>query len=430
MDNKTNIEGLNPSYHNHCFESKNAVERLDIITSLLPLEYSELIENAFTYKRIPKEYLLSSILFTVSTSIGLTFYLNGLGYRNYANCYFTIIGSRGDAKTEAIKIATEPLKKMDDKDYDSFQDELSLTNDLDEKPIRKQVLIQNASIEAAHKIHYENPNSVGIAIDEIFGLIEKMSNPNSRDGVAWRNFFLEGYTNGYIDISRKTTDSFRLKNSFPTLIGGLQKQFVPNLLANGNLESGFIDRLFFTPKLTHNNELTLGSISSSIISDYNTSIENILSYKRQSERQDETQKQFEIEMSPEATQRLFKYTQELIIRQESAVPIAKEYMSKMQISIQKLCIILFMMKHAKKSKFGSLLGADVVLHAIQVNEFYFQNFQDLLLDKANMKNTEPTVDQIIKLAMKNNAPQKAVSEITGLNKGTVSKKWKKLTNTS
>ncbi|MAL59859.1 MAG: hypothetical protein CMC14_07425, partial [Flavobacteriaceae bacterium] len=53
---------------------KKLKDRLSLILQLLPKQYSDLIEEAFTYKRVPKEYLLSSILFAVSSSIGRTFY--------------------------------------------------------------------------------------------------------------------------------------------------------------------------------------------------------------------------------------------------------------------------------------------------------------------------------------------------------------------
>ena len=403
-----------------------SLKMLDEILDLIPKEYSKLIESAFKYKRIPKEYLLSSILFTVSTSIGLTFFIDVLDYKNYANLYFTIIGSRGDAKTEAMKIATRPLKELDDSDYRDYCDDLKLykSDDTDEL-LRKQILIQNATIESVHKIHSENPSSVGISIDEVFSLIEKMGNPNSRDGIAWRTFLLEGYTNGYVDIARKTSKSFRISETCPTFLGGLQHQFVPYLFANGNLESGFIDRLLFTPKLTSNNKLTRGHISLNDLEDYNFSIMNILAYKRQSEQRDELVKQFEIEVSDEAEDALFEYVQTLIERQEKVPPNIKEYMAKMQISIHKLCVILFMMEHSKNSDFAFQLELDTVELAISLNEFYFNNFQIII--EENLKNSVklPTIKGVIALAKKNEASQKSVAEVCGVHKGTVSKEWNK-----
>jgi hypothetical protein len=402
-------------------------QKLNSILKQLPTLYSRLIEDTFQYKRVPKEYMLSSVLFAISAATGLTFYINALGYKNYGNCYFAIVGSRGDAKSEAIKTATAPIKNSDDIDYDTYIDDKEEECDNEKTIIRKQILLQNASIEAAQKVHADNPNSIGLCMDEIFSLIEKMSNPNSRDGIPWRNFFLEGYTNGHIDVSRKTTDSFRINETYPTLIGGLQHQFLPKLFANGNLESGFIDRLFFTNQITNNGKLIHGEMNEEILKDYETAIENILSYKRQSEKPKETNKKFEIKTKEAAYDLIFDYTQELINKKSQAPAMIKEYYAKMQISIQKLCVIVFMLRHASKTTFATQLTLADVQLAIEINEFYFLNFKQIV--KNNFSQKEKPFNEIvkdtIKIAKKNDATQKAVVEITGLSKSQVSKIWNK-----
>ena len=400
-------------------------DKLEVIISKLPLGISSLIENGFKYKLIPKEYLLSSILFTFSTATGRTFFIDALGYKNYANLYFTIIGSRGDVKSEAIKTATNPIKKADDKEFESYSFENRDVNKEDEVIKRKQTLIQNATIEAAQQIHFENPNAIGLCLDEIYGLVQKMGNVNSRDGVEWRNFFLEGYTNDHIDVSRKTTASFRISESYPTLIGGLQHQFVKDLFANGNLESGFIDRILFTVKLTENSVLRSEGIPENCSANYNQSIKNLLEYKKQSENPDEVRKQFQISFTNEAEKILFKYVQKLIDDQKVAKPIIKEYISKMQISIHKFCLLSFIMLNASESTFKSELTIESVELAIALNDFYFLNFQVIIEDHVSAAQKEIPAEAIIAMAKKNNASQKAVAEITGLHKGTISKKWSK-----
>lgn len=398
-------------------------DSLNNIIELLPKEYSLLINEAFVYKRIPKEYLLSSILFAVSSSTGRTFYIKALGYKNYANCYFTIIGSRGDTKTEAKNIATRPLIERDHIDYENYLEEVKYNLE-DESPIkRKQTLIQNATIEATYQLHANNPNSIGIFMDEIHTLIEKMTNSNSRDGAAWRSFFLESYTNGHIDVARKTTDSFRIKETYATLMGGLQIEFIPFLFSKGNLESGFIDRLLFTTKITTNETLARGEIDNEVLQVYSKSLDNILAYKRQSELEEENKKQFQVLLTKDAENRIFSYTQELIDKQKNAPPITKEYMAKMQISIQKLSLLMFMVRNAVKSTFKNNLTINDVELAIALNEFYFLNFQGILKHTKEQKVFLPSVKSIINMAKQNGASQKSVAEITGSHKGTISKKW-------
>ncbi|WP_417368672.1 DUF3987 domain-containing protein [Gelidibacter japonicus] len=403
-----------------------ALGKLQKILLLLPKEYQSLIEQAFCYKRIPKEYTMSAIFFTMCTASGLTFYMEAFGYKNYSNLYFIVIGSRGDFKSEAIKTATAPLKEMDKDDYAVYKQEiLNADNSSGTKIPRKQMLVHDATIEAAQKIHDENPNSIGILIDEIYGMVERMGNSRSRDGLAWRNFFLEGYTNAFIDVGRKTTESFRLNDTCPTLLGGLQNQFTTQLFSNGNLESGFLDRILFTAKLTSNMKMVRGGIPVAVIDDYCQSVKHVLSYKRQSEDTNEKIKQFKIQLTDEAENALFDYLQDLINRQSNAPAIIKEYMAKMQISIHKLCILVFLLKHSKKSSFASSLGRSDVELAVELNEFYLLNFKILLEQKDETNTKEVTVEQIIDYAKKKGASQKTVVELTGLHKGTISKKWHK-----
>ncbi|QXP63925.1 MULTISPECIES: DUF3987 domain-containing protein [unclassified Polaribacter] len=399
-------------------------DNLEVIISKLPLSLSSLIENGFKYKRIPKEYLLSSVLFAFSAATGRTFYIDTLGYKNYANLYFVIIGSRGDVKSEAIKTATAPIKKTDDKDYESYLYENKDLGKEDKVIKRRQTLIQNATIEAAQKIHFENPNSIGLCLDEIYGLVQKMANSNSRDGVEWRNFFLEGYTNDYIDVSRKTTVSFRIPESYPTLIGGLQYQFVKELFANGNLESGFIDRLLFTTKLTENKKLRKEGIPYDCIERYSQSIKNLLDYKKQSENPEELRKQFKISFTKEAELRLFNYVQKLIEDKDVAKPMIKEYLSKMQISIHKFCLLSFMMLNASESTFNSELTVESVELAIALNDFYFLNFQVIIEDAIKDVQKKISIEDVVAMGKKNGASQKAVTEVAGVHKSTISRLWK------
>jgi hypothetical protein len=53
-----------------------------------------------------------------------------------------------------------------------------------------------------------------------------MANKNSNEG-SLAHFFT-GNTNKHIDISRKTTDSYRIEKSYPTLMG----PFKPSLFLN------------------------------------------------------------------------------------------------------------------------------------------------------------------------------------------------------
>ena len=398
-----------------------AINQLEQIISKMPIEIKTLINDAFTLKRIPKEYLLSSILFAYSNAGGLAFSIKAMGYINYANLYFSIIGSRGDIKSPAMDLATFPLVKYDNEKYKEFKKN-NIELEETEKSDRKQLFLQDATIESAIYTHYKNKYSIGIFIDELYFIIEKMANKSSTEGTAWRTFFLQGNTNKHIDISRKTTESFRIEKSYPTLLGSIQSQFVPKLFADGNLESGLIDRILFTNKLTMNNQLSINDISNEVSENYSKSLINLLNYRTEIENTFEMD-DLQIELDSNANKRLFDYSQELINRQNKVNDLSKEYISKMMINIHKISLLTHLILNSKRHTYQSKINIETIEIAILILEFYFINFRIVLDENINQKEKLPTTEEIIRLAIKNNATQKDVVAITGMNKSTISRKW-------
>lgn len=398
-----------------------AINQLEKIISKMPIEIEEIINDAFTLKRIPKEYLLSSILFSFSNACGLAFSIKAMGYTNYANLYFSIIGSRGDIKSPAMDLATFPLVKYDNEKYKEFKTENIELEEV-EKSNRKQLFLQDATIESAIFTHYKNKYSIGIFIDELYFIIEKMANKSSTEGTAWRTFFLQGNTNKHIDISRKTTESFRIEKSYPTLLGSIQNQFVPKLFADGNLESGLIDRILFTNKLTMNNQLSIDDISCKVSENYSKSLINLLNYRTEIENTFEMD-DLQIELNLDAKKRLFDYSQELINRQNKAIDLSKEYISKMLINIHKVTLLTHLILNSREQTYQSKINLETIEIAILILEFYFINFKIVLEENINHKEKLPTVEDVIRLAIKNNATQKDVVAITGMNKSSISRKW-------
>jgi hypothetical protein len=223
MDLK-NIDDIKNSIDNSVLTNKDiAKNQLEQIIALMPSNIKNIIIDAFKHKRIPKEYLFSSILFAYCNGAGLAFSINAMGYTNYSNLYFAIVGSRGDIKSPAMDLATQPLHDYDNTNYNEHKK--NKIDDPSYEAVRKQLFLQDATIESALYVHHKNPYSIGIFIDELYNLVQKMANKNSNEGSAWRTFFLQGNTNKHIDISRKTTDSYRIEKSYPTLMGSIQGHF-------------------------------------------------------------------------------------------------------------------------------------------------------------------------------------------------------------
>lgn len=427
----TNLQAIDNKIKSLVLTNKEiALQQLKDIICRLPSEIGQLVENGFLHKRIPKEYLLSSVLFAYSNAAGLAFNIKCMNYTNYANLYFALIGSRGDVKSASMDLATQPLNEYDTEHYNDYKQRCQKNNnnfEVDNQEQRKQLLIQDSTIEAAMYTHSKNKNSIGLFIDELFYLIQKMANRSSNEGIAWRTFLLQGYTNKHIDVSRKTTDSYRIEKSYPTLLGSIQHQFIPQMFANGNLESGLIDRLLFTNKLTSNDKISKDIFPYSVSSNYNTSLTNVLNYRSSIESKiiKPQEESIRIRLNTKAEEKIFKYSQDLINKQKTLTDSTNEYISKMLISIHKLTLLTHLIINANNSSFQAELTEETVDLAIMINEFYFTNFKIVLEHKEQKIEKDAFYKEIIRLAKKHNVTQKDVSKVIGISKGHMSRLWDK-----
>ena len=408
--------------HSSSLEDK-ALRQLHQIVDKLPPYIGRLINEAFEHKRIPKEYLLTSILFAFSNTAGLAIRLDAMGYSNYGNIYAAIIGSRGDIKSPAMDLATEPLKLYDDVQYRNFIDKTAEEGSV-ENIVRKQLLIQDATVEAAYFKHHENPFSLGIFMDELYHLIEKLGNPASKDGPAWRILLLQGNTNKLVDITRKTTLSFRLSKSYPVLLGSIQQEFIPKIFAGGNLESGFTDRLLFTPKLTDNSKLSKFNISQDCLKKYSDNLLRMMEYRKPIEESDNKDPLI-LTCTSEAEDRLFHYTQNLIHLQKKSEAIEEGYLAKAQINIHKLIILTHLMKESATPEFNLKIGLETVEEAICIMDYFFTNFQ-IIVKKLEGISPDIDPDQVVRLGRNNNATQEQIAAVLGVNKSTVSRKMARM----
>ncbi|WP_426091948.1 DUF3987 domain-containing protein [Flavobacterium sp. DSR3-2] len=421
-----NINDIKNSIDNTVLTNKEiAKNQLEQIIASMPSPIKNIINDAFKHKRIPKEYLFSSILFAYSNAAGLAFSIDAMGYSNYSNLYFAIVGSRGDIKSPAMDLATQPLHDYDNTNYNEYKN--NKIDDPSYETIRKQLFLQDATIESAQYVHYKNQYSIGIFIDELYNLVQKMANKNSNEGSAWRTFFLQGNTNKHIDISRKTTDSYRIDKSYPTLMGSIQTQFIPKLFADGNLESGLIDRFLFTYKLTSNDKLSTIKIADATLKRYSSSLLKLLNYRIDIETAYEMDC-LTLSLDSDAQNRMFDYSQDLINKQSKLMDYSREYMAKMLINIHKLVLLVHLIENADTDDFRKPITVETLETAILVNEFYFTNFKIILEENISKTETEVTIDEIIKVAIKNNATQKDVVAITGKDKATISRHWNKVIN--
>ncbi|GHU22120.1 hypothetical protein FACS189472_14980 [Alphaproteobacteria bacterium] len=128
------------------------------------------------------------------------------------------------------------------------------TFDEPRKPILRQLLINDTTIEAIHKaIDPDNPECICVYRDELSGLIGAISKYSDGD----RSFYLEGYNGNFYVINRSKYDEpIVIPKLSLSIFGSIQPQKLSHVL-NG-ADDGFSSRILFAfpePIITEEPEL-------------------------------------------------------------------------------------------------------------------------------------------------------------------------------
>jgi hypothetical protein len=170
--------------------------------------------------------------------------------------WFSIIGEPGTLKSHPLKVAYDPLKKIDmqqkavwDIEMDKFK-EYERNKDKPEnknmepmnKPKFMQTIISDYTIESLYPIHDYNKRGIGLYRDELVGFLNDMN--KYRKG-SDEQFWLESFNNSSYTVNRVTKDPILLSDICINVIGTIQPEVLFKEIRNRD-GNGFIDRFLFT----------------------------------------------------------------------------------------------------------------------------------------------------------------------------------------
>ena len=236
---------------------KQAVE-FDV--SLLPVNAKGWAEDvAIRMDEAPVSFAGTAALETLSTAIG-----RKVGVRPKLRDHWTVIPNLwgmliappGVKKSPIFDEMISPLKKAEMDAYQAYEEELQkyqaermvygielkeYKNKLKAKkevtpleeptpPVRRRFLLQDATVEKVAEIMRENPNGVGVFIDELAGWFRVM-NKGGREGDL--SFWLEAKNgNGSISVDRIGRGSLVVPHVCATVFGTIQPDALLDLVAS------------------------------------------------------------------------------------------------------------------------------------------------------------------------------------------------------
>ncbi|WP_010662695.1 DUF3987 domain-containing protein [Marinilabilia salmonicolor] len=203
---------------------------------------------------LPVDFVLCSILYAASVAIGNTHQVKVKnGWYEGSSLFISIIGETGIAKSHAISLAINPLLKKNQEYYKSYTDELKeyqqnqlskSKNDeekeLLERPRLKQLLLDDATMEAIYRSHQANIKGIGVYYDEILGWFNNMGKYNKgSDQEIW----LKMWSRKPVIVNRVSSEPISLMAPHISVIGGIQTKLIGELFGGNRNKNGFIERM-------------------------------------------------------------------------------------------------------------------------------------------------------------------------------------------
>src|SRR5262249_55444580 len=147
----------------------------------------------------------------IPDSIELQVKKHDRGWTESARLWAALVGMPSTKKTPTMREAIRPLARIDatyareytaaKQPYDALPDD---HRKLETKPVRKQLKLEDTSIEAAQEVLRDNPSGTLCLADELSGWFGSMDKYNSggRGAAKDRGFWLQAWNGGSYSVNR------------------------------------------------------------------------------------------------------------------------------------------------------------------------------------------------------------------------------------
>lgn len=254
---------------------------------VFPKIIQEIIEVYCSDLNLNIDYSAASILFAFSAAMGSHFLINiKNGWSELGLVFIALVGKPGINKSAPISVFTKPLEERDKKLFDDYIKEFKdykqhgqngrEKNDIYlNPPIRKQLVIKDATQEALLKGLYENKHGFAGIYDELGSFLKSFNKYKSGGGDE--ELMLSLYSGKSISVNRKSEAPFLIEKPFFSIIGSIQPQVLISLMGNNRIDNGLTHRFLFAyPDQVLRTDLSQNEIQGNIAENYRDLIGNIL----------------------------------------------------------------------------------------------------------------------------------------------------------
>ena len=236
---------------------------------VFPQEIRQLLKQAATaFKNAPIEVPLVGLLSLLSGCIGRSRTIEVKGsWQESGNLYIVLVGDSGIGKSHCFKAMLKPVWDEDLRRKQQWESELSRFNaevekhakdkggnsELPAKPVRRQYIIEDATIEAVGKICSENPRGLLWMADELAGLLGNLDRYSSgKNDIAVKARILSAYDAMPWKTSRRDSDKDQTSTAaILSITSTTQPEILKELFSRRDALSGFMSRFIFIQARRH-----------------------------------------------------------------------------------------------------------------------------------------------------------------------------------
>ena len=200
------------------------------------------------------DYMGSSFLWLIAICVGNACKIEiKTGWRESANIWIGLIGKAGLGKTPSINAITFPIEKKNEFEIKHYQNEYRRWREYEglttkekkdhekiEEPVRKQLIVNDVTIEALADLHEQNLMGLGVFKDELNGWLKDMNKYKPGSDLE---FWLSCWSNKQAILTRKTAKSAFIGSPLIPVLGGIQPGIFSQISTEENKDNGFLDRL-------------------------------------------------------------------------------------------------------------------------------------------------------------------------------------------
>jgi hypothetical protein len=250
-------------------EVPEIIDRIQFPLDIFPEDLQKYIVHSANTLGLSTDYMGSAFIWLTSVIIGNSIKIEVKpGWQEIANVWIAIVGKPGIGKTPSINQMIYPLREANVKEQKEYvkqyakwkeyealdKKEKQYAEEID-KPVSKQFLVGDITLEALVDLHEQNPNAIGVFKDELAGWFKDMNKYRQGSDLE---FWLSSWSGTSISLNRKTSKSAFVDKPFIPVLGGIQPSVFEEFTTGHNKENGFVDRILISyPELSvnhYNNE--------------------------------------------------------------------------------------------------------------------------------------------------------------------------------